>query len=318
MLILNENSSLLDDSLFHILLFSNHCASDGQSGYILMDDFLTLVTSSDLCDKIELVNTEVIPCIAQLSPRPYGPFFLLMAWISNQMYRYELRQLNHPRIPIKAIRLNGEPTPFRFQPIKNNFLFTSSSSTLYSRLHEKCRSQQVTLNGPLLGCLLLACHYCFSFGKNNNRYLAPFMVDLPVDMRLRLPQSTLTPQTVGFCISFCGVKLKRQLPLLSTPFWALAKKCMKATNKALASEDEHFIMHSFNNIIRSERKFDQFSHCILEDFNQNYACLMLVNIHIHVIIIKVNYDYEECMLLIIVVCIIQQLCFLLHVLEMVN
>jgi len=259
MLILNENSSLLNDNPFHLLLFSNHCTSDGRSGYILINDFLTLVTSSDVCDRIEPVNTQVIPCMTQLTPRPYGPVFRLMSWIVKQMYKREIRELNHPRIPVKAIRLNGEPTPFRFQPVKNNFLFTSSSSTLYSRLHEKCRSQQVTLNGPLLGCLLLAFHRYFSSEKKKNRSLTPFVVGFSIDMRSRLPESPLTPETVGSCANLCEVKLKKQLPLLSTPFWTLAKKCMRATNKMLGSENLRFTTHFYDDIVRDERKFDQFS-----------------------------------------------------------
>ncbi len=94
-------------------------------------------------------------------------------------------------------------------PIKNNFLFTSSSSTLYSRLHDKCRSQQLTLNGPLFACLLLALHHCFPSKKNNNSYLIPFTVEIPADMRSRLSQSPLTPQTIGFCVSVSDVKIDK-------------------------------------------------------------------------------------------------------------
>jgi hypothetical protein len=259
MLILNENSSPLNDNLFHLLLFSNHCASDGRSGYILINDLLTLVTSSDLCDRIEPVNTLVIPCLTELTPRLHGLVFRLKSWIEKQIDKRELRELNHPCIPVKAIRLDSEPTPFRCQPVKNNFLFTSSSSTLYSRLHEKCRSQQVTLNGPLLGCLLLAFHHYFSSEKKGNRSLTPFVVGFSVDMRSRLPQSPLTLQTVGSYANLCDVKLKKQLPLLSTPFWTLAKKCMRATNKVLGSEELRFTTHFYDCIVRNERKYDQLS-----------------------------------------------------------
>ncbi|CAF1192456.1 unnamed protein product [Rotaria sordida] len=165
MLIFNENSSLSNDNLFHLLLFSNHCASDGQTGYILMNEFLTLVTLSDLCDRMEPVNTQLIPCIIQLTSRLYNPFPHFMARISTQMYQRELRKLSHLHIPVKAIPLNGEPTPFPIQPIKSNFFFTSSSSTVYSYLHEKCRNQQITLNGISFGCLLLASYHCFPSEK---------------------------------------------------------------------------------------------------------------------------------------------------------
>ncbi len=148
-----------------------------------------------------------------VTPRPYSPIFFLMSWISKQIHQHELRQLNHPLIPAKTIHLHGKPTPFLYQPIKIKFLFISSSSTLYLRLYEKCHSQQITLNGPLFGWLLLAFHHTFPSVKNNNRYLTPFVVNLPVDMRSRLTQSPLTSQIVGFCVSLCEVKLRRPLPI---------------------------------------------------------------------------------------------------------
>lgn len=207
MLVLNENSSESNDNLFHLLLFSNHCASDGRSGYILLNDFLTLVTSTDLYDRIEPVNTQVIPCMVQLTPRPYGPAFHLMSWIGKKLYKRELRKLNHLNIPVKAVPLNDEPTLFRFRTIKNNFLFTSNASTLFSRLHDKCRSHQITLNAPLVGCLLLAFHHCFLSKEKDNRSLSPFPLEVAVDMRSRLPQSPLTAQTVGFNVNMFDVEL---------------------------------------------------------------------------------------------------------------
>ncbi len=69
------------------------------------------------------------------------------------------------------------------------------------------------MNGPLFGWLLLAFHHTFPSVKNNNRYLTPFVVNLPVDMRSRLTQSPLTSQIVGFCVSLCEVKLRRPLPI---------------------------------------------------------------------------------------------------------
>jgi hypothetical protein len=115
------------------------------------------------------------------------------------------------------------------------------------------------LNGPLLGCLLLAVHHCFPSRKKNHRSLIPFGTGVAVDMRSRLPQSPLTPQTIGFCISGCGIKLNRQFPLATTPFWTLAKKCMRSTNKAIARGDTNFAAHFYDYITSNERKFAQFS-----------------------------------------------------------
>jgi hypothetical protein len=117
------------------------------------------------------------------------------------------------------------------------------------------------LNGPLFACLLLALHHCFPSKKNNNSSLIPFTVEIPADMRSRLSQSPLTPQTIGFCVSVSDVKIDKQFPLYSTPFWILAKKCMKATNKTIANKDLYFGIHSYIDIISNQRKFDRFSRC---------------------------------------------------------
>ena len=259
MVVLDENRPLSDDNPFHLLLFSSHCASDGRSGYFLLNDFLTLVTSSDLHDKIEPLNTEVIPCLTGLVPRPRGPVFRVRSWIDEKRYRKALRKLNHPRVPVNVVHLDVKPTPFHFQPVKNNFLFTSSSSTLYSRLHDKCRSQQLTLTSPLFGCLALALHHCFPTNKTNKRFLTPATTEIPADMRLRLPQSPSASQNVGFCVSVFDVEIEKKYPLDSTPFWTLAKKCAKSINRSLTIKDLYYGIHSFNTIITNQRKFDRVS-----------------------------------------------------------
>jgi hypothetical protein len=262
MLILNENFQLLnDDNLFHLLLFSNHCAADGRSGLILINDFLTLITSSNLHDRIEPINTEVIPCITQLIPRPYRILYPIMLPVVQYIYKRELRQLNHPRIPVKTTLVDGELTPYRFQRVKLNFLFTSTSTTLYSRLREKCHSQQVTLHGPLFACLVLAIHHCFPIENKNNTYFTPPSIDLDFDMRSRLPDSPLTTSTVGYCVGIGSIKFNQRLSLVSTRFWTLAKKCVAMTNKCLTSGEINFIQHFFNDTLKNEEDFNKFATC---------------------------------------------------------
>jgi hypothetical protein len=261
MLILNKNSQSSNDNLFHLLLFSNHSASDGRSGFILINDFLTLVTSSDLHDRIEPINREVIPCMNQLISRPYHILYPIMLPVVQYIYKRELRQLNHPRIPVKTMLIDGESTPYRFQPIKYHFIFTSTSTTLYSRLREKCHSQQVTLHGPLFACLLLAIHHCFPIENKNNRYLNPATIDLDFDMRSRLPNSPLTSSTVGYCIGIGSLKFKQRFPLVSTRFWSLAKTCLKMTNDYITSGELHFIQHLLKDIVKNEQNFNKFATC---------------------------------------------------------
>jgi len=254
MLLVNEKSSLSNNDRFHLLLFSDHCASDGYSGYILLNDFLTLITSSDLHEKQEPVNNEVVPFLTRLVPCNYGPIFRIMSWIRQRLYEHEARKLAHLRIPAKQTQINEQ---LKLQPIRNHFLFTSSSSTLYTRLHDKCRSQNVTINGPLFGCLLLAIHDCFPMEKNPNRYLTPFMVEVAVNMRSRFSHPSLTSQSIGCNVSIADLKLKKKLELVSTPFWSLVKMCMNITNETLQSSDLRTVLHSFDYILQKERRCRQ-------------------------------------------------------------
>jgi hypothetical protein len=259
-LILNQNSqSSKDDDLFHLLLFSNHCAADGRSGYIIINDFLTLITSSDLRDRIEPVNREIIPCLTELVPRPYACFYPIMLAIGRAVYKRELRKLNHPRIPVKTTLLEGESTSFLWQPIKVNFIFTSTSTTLYSRLRDKCHSQATTMHGPLCACLLLAIDHCFPIENKNNRYMYSLNLDIDFDLRSRLPGSPLKPSTVGFCAGICSLKFDRRFSLTSTQFWPLAKKCVSMTNKLVTGGEVRFIQHLFRDTIKDEQIFNRYA-----------------------------------------------------------
>ena len=263
-LLINDNAQSTGDNLFHLLLFSNHSASDGRSGYIVMNDFLTLVTSPDLHNHQEPVNTQIIPCICQFVPKPFGIFYPLVSRIARSMFVREVRKIHQPRIPVKTMYLEGGPTPFRLQPIKFHFNFISTSTTLSARLREKCHSQEVTLHGPLLASLLLTINHCYPLKDKNRNYLPPSIVDLDFDMRSRLPQSPLTPSTVGYCVNICSIQFKKKLPLSSTRFWSLAKKCLSMTNKVLTNGEVHMTQNAINDLVMNERTFDSISRNLLD------------------------------------------------------
>jgi hypothetical protein len=103
MLLLNSQQS--DEQLFHLLLFQNHCVSDGRSGLILINDFLTLATTPNLLEISEPLNTEILPLIGQLIPCPYGFFFGAMSFIGKQLFKRKIRQMTEPRISVKVTPL---------------------------------------------------------------------------------------------------------------------------------------------------------------------------------------------------------------------
>ena len=196
---------------FHLLLFSHHTVSDGRSGFILINDLLTLTTSPDLHQHVEPVNTTVIPPVTNFIPRPYGLLYRPLSFVVKRMFRRQFRQLHHPRIPVKTTFLPNQSTRFTLQPMKTNFLFSSTSSNLFKRLQKRCRDEQMTLHGPLLGCLLLAVQYCFPSDDDDPRNLNVLNVDLDFDLRQRLPRSPLTPNTVGYCVGIAPIEIKQRL-----------------------------------------------------------------------------------------------------------
>ena len=203
------------------------------------------------------MNRDVVPFMAELTPRPHGCFFPAMAWIGAKLYAREADKLRHPRVPVTRTPLGTVTVPFRLQPVRTHFLFHSSSSTLYSRLHEKCRTHEITLQGPLLGCLLLAVHHLYPTKSKGGNHLVSYAISIPVDMRSRLPHSLLSTKSVGFYVGLCDVKLNKSRALASTPFWAFARKCTNATNKCLANDSLSMSLHCFNSVLANERKYNR-------------------------------------------------------------
>lgn len=278
MILRTEHLPANDEHRFHLLLFSNHCGGDGRSGYIILKDLLTLVTSANLKEHIEPINREIIPSLTEFLPRPNTILYLLMFSMGRYLLKRDLRKLHDPRIPVKTTTINGESNNYPFQTVKFRMLYASTSPSLCARLREKCHSQQTTLHGPLLACLILAIHRCFPKKNLSEQYLKPITIDMDFDMRARLSDSPLKPSTVGFCATMSAIQLGKKFPLQSTPFWMLAKRCVSKTNEALTNGDISRFAHFTKDLLQ----MDVFPKLIFP---------MLVNIHIPVITIKGNYEF---------------------------
>ncbi|CAF2755677.1 unnamed protein product [Rotaria sp. Silwood2] len=253
------NSQLSEnDDRFHLLLFENHCASDGRSGFVLINDFLTLATSPNLNPMSEPLNVDIIPLIGNMIPRSFSPLYLVLSLLGKHLLKYEYRKLTRPRIPIKLNPLSdNQSSPFHAPRYHIKFLFSSSSVDLYANLHKQCQLRQVTLNGPLFACLLLAIHHCFPL-KHDTR-LQPFPIGVAFDMRSRLPRSPLAETSVGLFIGCSEMKLRRSLSMRSTRFWSLSEQCMVNTRNQLKSNGVPLNMNILANIARNERNFAQFT-----------------------------------------------------------
>ncbi|CAF1087253.1 unnamed protein product [Rotaria magnacalcarata] len=259
--LLFNSKALETEDRFQLLLFENHCASDGRSGLVLVNDFLTLVTSSNLNPTSEPLNADILPLISNLIPRPFGPFYPILSFLGWHIYQRELRKLTRPKIPVKLNPLpDSQSNRFDVPQYYTKFLFSSSSSDLYVNMHKQCRLHEVTLNGPLLACLQLATHHCFPLGDDTK--LQPFPIGTAFDMRSRLPRSALTKTSVGVFIGVSEVKLRRSLSIRSARFWSLAKKCMVLTRNQLKSEGVPLVMNLLTDITTQGRSFARFTRSL--------------------------------------------------------
>jgi hypothetical protein len=120
----------------------------------------------------------------------------------------------------------------------------------------------MTLNGPLFACFLLAIHHCFPLDNENK--LKPFGVGMPFDMRLRLPESSLTSTSVGFFIGFVELKLDRSLSIRSTRFWSLAHQCMIMTRNQLKRHGIPLMMNIFADILKDEQYLNRIAQLLPE------------------------------------------------------
>ncbi|CAF0945721.1 unnamed protein product [Didymodactylos carnosus] len=250
---------------FHMILFSNHCISDGHSGYSILNDFLTLTTST--LKREELVNQIILPHITDLTPKPFGIFFNLISFFAQKFYSY-LFKSHLPKIPIKSTFLSQQKDHryLLFQPIRIKFLFSSSTNEHYEQLKEVCHRRQLTLHGPLYACLLLTIHQCFLLKKRTkqitiNDSLEQFDIELDYDMRLRVPQSPLTKHSVG-CFIAVATNHIGQVPLHTT-FWSFARQCLTITTKVLENYEVYLNLHIMKNIIDDTKTFSKVTtqHC---------------------------------------------------------
>ena len=100
-----------DPDRFHLILLVNHCASDGQSGYVLLNEFLSFATSSTWEDQDEPLNKEVLPCIANMIPKPLGPAFSIIASIGRRWYKRIVSNSIDPSNSWMCLQKNEERFP---------------------------------------------------------------------------------------------------------------------------------------------------------------------------------------------------------------
>ncbi|CAF1173519.1 unnamed protein product [Adineta steineri] len=247
-LIFNENSP--ENS--HLILLTNHSISDGQSGYIILHDYLTLATQNE-CVEWE-INRNLSPNLIDLTEKPYTFLYPILSKLCNIVYSCQMKYLDN-KLPTKSILINSnQPNDKRYpyiQPMRTHFLFTSCSNDHYEHLRSICHKQNLTLHGPLFACLILTIQYLF-FPKFKRDILMNFDISIDYNMRNRLLLNNYSlKEIVGFYIGVNSIDLSDIS--VNMNFWSLANYCSKETNKKLSDGEVSFNTHIFSNIINDDK-----------------------------------------------------------------
>jgi len=250
--ILNNNGNI------HLILLTNHSISDGQSGYIILHDFLTLATQDK---SIEWeINRDITPNLLDLIEKPYGFIYPLLSKLFNMIYSYRVKYFQ-TELPVKSILINpNHPNDNRYpyiQPMRTHFLFTSCSKDHYERFRQVCHEHNLTLHGPLFACLVLAIQYSF-FPQNDESDSKPhtlknFDIEIDYNMRSRLSSTISLNETVGYYVSVNSIDLSNIS--LTTKFWSFADYCYKQTHKKFSNGELSLSTCAFSDIINDKKNF---------------------------------------------------------------
>ncbi|KAJ3299397.1 hypothetical protein HK104_009098 [Borealophlyctis nickersoniae] len=210
-----------------IILFSDHWAADGFSGYRVIHDFLTFAT---LENPVQAESLQVLPSVVDLI---YGksvgdrtnPLLYLFSFIAAYQFR------NFQSVLALSPSLPNVSNPV--QPTKSRALFASGKPDNLVAALKRCKEESVTLHGALLASLVAVfARYPRALRKNAKE--VAFHFDFDYNMRSRLA-SPLPKDHVGLYIGIASIDDYASGTRLSEPFWAHARRGKKMTETAMKS-----------------------------------------------------------------------------------
>jgi hypothetical protein len=241
--ILNDNDNI------HLILLTNHSISDGQSGYIILHDYLTLATQNQ-CFEWE-INRDFKPNLLDLMERPYRFIYPLLSKLFRIIYNYQMKYFQS-NLPVQSILINPNDHRYPYlQPKRTHFLFTSCSKEHYERFRQICHEHNLTLHGPLFACLALAIHH--SFFPQTDNILKTVEIAIDYNMRSRLSSHQSLKETVGYYVAANAIDLSDIS--LSTKFWLFADDCSKQTRQKLFNDELRLNTFTFADVIDDKKNF---------------------------------------------------------------
>jgi len=260
---------ILNNDNIHLIILTNHSISDGQSGYIILHDYLTLATQNESIPWE--INQDIKPNLLDLIEKPYKFIYPLFSKLFNIIYNYQMKYFQS-KLPVKSILINpNQPNDKRYpyiQPMRTHFLFTSCSKDHYECFRQICHEYNLTLHGPLFACLVLAIHHSF-FPQFKTDILKNVDIEIDYNMRNRLSSNISLNETVGYYVGVNSIDLSNIS--LNTKFWSFADYCSKQTHKKLSNSELTLSIFAFSDIINDKKKFfhliEKSSDGILSEIN---------------------------------------------------
>ncbi|KAI8799404.1 hypothetical protein BJ742DRAFT_846111 [Cladochytrium replicatum] len=218
------------DRYTRLILYSDHIASDGLSGLIVLNDLL--------CELANPANTPVqpyhiLPSVTARFRSTFSNFQRVLERILFVIVRpIAVYVVSHEK-PTLAL----DPTSVDFDPRNltcqgQYAMFGTGTEKGLSAALSACRSRSLTLMGPIIACAALAAAHS-SFQLTNRHFSMSLEVDY--DFRRRFPEKSY-PNPVGMNSLIAALSfIKSGVDLPKTKFWAFAKKAKKHADGALRS-----------------------------------------------------------------------------------
>ncbi len=251
-----------------IILYTDHAFSDGFSGYVVLRDFLRVVSSASDIDSKSEPNVSNIyahlspislplqpPIMDKLQPKTTWTctsyfrrlFYRLMAWLFYQVLKVELSSFHSilhghllPREPLQVqeeVLQHGTSTSTStstttmntVNKMKSTKNFATGTTQNLREALTRCRAEDTTLHGPL--CLAIALAIAHSTGKitpSNSHVILNTSIDY--DLRRRVePSMGLEHVGCNIGVGFLATWMTKGLDL-SGNFWQTAKEVKSATD----------------------------------------------------------------------------------------
>ncbi|KAE8900590.1 hypothetical protein PF005_g1793 [Phytophthora fragariae] len=222
-----------------LMLFSDHYMSDGYSGMVVLDCILEqvamLATEESVASQDE-PEPEQPPHQAQelpLRPPLYKMWLSKVAWakpIVKSVVSVSGRQTFRDRVrnfkPLLSARAGQHH--FRAPPVTSSStaLFAESDPECMKKVVAKCKEENVTVGGALVGIILLAFYHVMDERKSNpSQELFQLTATLGFNMRRRVP-SPAEEEQVGMYTAVTGIDwlANEGVNMQTTKFWDLARR----------------------------------------------------------------------------------------------